>query len=347
MTRANKNIIIGLSGTSLTPQEMGFINLHNPVGFILFARNCTSVSQVKKLTRELRRLSHDPLILIDQEGGRINRLSAFDQSACWPAEVFGAIAQYNLPLACYAVYLNYLRIGSQLQDLGINVNCTPVLDLHHIGANGIIGDRSFSSSPEIVSRLAQAVIYAMKACGIAPIIKHIPGHGRATEDSHHALPIIDTELNVLRKTDFRPFINFKDAPAAMTAHVLYTALDPTQPVTTSPAAIQYLRKELEFTGLLITDDLSMNALQGSIAERADAALQAGCDIILHCNGNIAEMEEAANVAYDLTPTLAERLVRLYHFDQAQPLSSAQCQLISAELEKIMQAHNHIRLSANS
>ncbi len=297
-----KNFIVGISSEVLNEKEIAFIKEHKPVGFILFARNCKNKGQLVSLTHSLRCLAHmynedyDAPILIDQEGGRVARLRSINDRYIISAAEIGELASRNLSNGVYAAYLYYLLIASTLRDLGINVNCAPVVDLHHIGiTHDVIGNRSFSADPEIVVKLANAALLGMSMCSVSGIIKHIPGHGRAMLDSHMALPCVTDSIETLYNTDFVPFREIK-AKMAMTAHIIYSAIDATAPVTMSATAIRYIREQLNYAGILLSDDLSMNALQGSIGSRALGAITAGCDIVLHCNGKIDEMIEVAQNA---------------------------------------------------
>lgn len=296
-----KSVIFGCKGEVLTDAEKSFFEEQKPLGFILFARNCTSPEQVKRLIKEFKAcVKHEPLILIDQEGGRVCRLTP----PHWrPYPAVKNIRTLPAQHAKKATYALYRRIGEDLRELGINVNCAPTLDLKIAGANQIIGERSFSSDPEEVSLYGKLAAQALIETGVTPIIKHIPGHGRALVDSHLELPTISTPLEELLKTDFIPFKNLAHFPLAMTAHIVYKALDPQNPVTLSKSALNYIKEEIGYNGLLLTDDLSMKALKGSYAQRTERALEAGVDIILHCNGDMEEMEQIASSTNPLTPPI--------------------------------------------
>lgn len=285
--------ILGIQGTRLTQEERAFFSDVQPYGYILFARNCESPDQIRALTASLRELSGcDRLpILIDQEGGRVARLKPPLWPKYPPAGAFVAMGDQSK--AARAVYLNAQLIADDLYRLGITVDCTPLADLPVAGAHDIIGDRAFGKTVPQVIALARAMADGLIDGGIVPVLKHIPGHGRANADSHEELPIVKESLDVLRKTDFAPFAALADLPMAMTAHVLYTAIDDQRMATVSAKAIELIRREIGFDGLLMSDDLSMKAMQGDFTRRARDTLAAGCDVVLHCNGDMAEMKAIA------------------------------------------------------
>lgn len=282
-----------MSGTRLTPEETSFFSRVKPFGYILFARNCESPEQIRSLVSELKEISgRDNLpILIDQEGGRVARLKPPHFPVFPPAGKFAELATKDLEAAKKATYLNARLIAHELHDLGITVDCAPLADVPVDGAHDIIGDRAFGKSPEQVIELADSFAKGLAEGGVVSVLKHIPGHGRAFADSHLELPCVDTPLEILRQTDFVPFKALAHLPMAMTAHVLYTAIDSERMATISPKAISLIRNELGFDGLLMSDDLSMKAMQGDFTQRARDVLAAGCDVVLHCNGNMAEMLE--------------------------------------------------------
>lgn len=286
--------IYGCSGFRLTDEERAFFAQEKPWGFILFRRNVDSPDQLRALTAELRASIDDPTapILIDQEGGRVQRMGP----PHWPKYPPGAayLTAVNDPLgARELVRLGARLMAADLKAVGINVDCVPVIDTPVPGAHDIIGDRAYARDPATVAQLGRAATEGMMAGGVLPVIKHMPGHGRAFADSHHELPTVHADLAALSAWDFAPFRALSDMPMAMTAHVVFDAIDPKRPATTSKKAIRLMRDQLGFGGLIMTDDLSMKALSGSFAERAAAALKAGCDIVLHCNGDLAEMRQVA------------------------------------------------------
>ena len=307
-----KAVIFGLAGLEISDAERRFFAESDPFGFILFARNCETPDQVAALVADLRSLvgRADAPVLIDQEGGRVARLRPPHWRKAPPAALFGELASHDGEHAGDAVRLNARLIGAELAALGIDVDCAPVLDIPAPGSHDIVGDRAFGAAPELVARLGRAAVEGFLAAGVLPVVKHIPGHGRATVDSHHDLPVVDAGLEALREVDFAPFAALADAPWAMTAHVVYRAIDPDNPATTSRTAIaEIVRGEIGFDGLLVSDDLSMKALSGGLGERADAALAAGCDVALHCNGEMAEMRAVAAAAGPLSAAALERIAR--------------------------------------
>ncbi len=294
--------IFGCAGTSLLPEERAFFRDAEPWGFILFARNVADREQVRGLTDSLRETVGDPKapVLIDQEGGRVTRL----KPPVWPPRPaqarFGELHERAPEAAHEAAYLNARLIAHDLVEIGVSVDCLPLLDLPVEGADKVIGDRAFSRDPTVIIELGRAVMEGLIEGGVLPVMKHMPGHGRATADTHLSLPHVATAAEELSATDFVPFRSLNQCPMGMTAHVVYDALDPKRPATTSPKVIsQVIRGEIGFEGLLLSDDASMAALSGSLSERARAILFAGCDIVLHCNGKMDEMKGVASEAKPL------------------------------------------------
>jgi beta-N-acetylhexosaminidase len=307
-----KAFISGCAGTSLSDEERAFFAGTRPCGLILFKRNCESVSQLRALIADFRDAveSDEALVLIDQEGGRVQRLRPPNWRQMPPARVYGELYRCDPVLALAAAFAGARLIAEELAAAGITVNCTPVLDVPEPGAHEIIGDRAFSTDPDIVSALGRAVVEGTLAGGVLPVIKHVPGHGRAQADSHLALPRIDASVRELTETDFRPFMALADAPLAMTGHVLLAAFDDERPVSVSPVIMrEVIRDLIGLKGLVMSDDLGMAALGGPMRERAAAVIEAGCDVALHCNGNLAEMREAAAVVPPLAGESAERFAR--------------------------------------
>ncbi len=284
--------IFGLQGTELSTDETAFFFDVNPYGYILFQRNCESPAQVRRLTDSLREIvgRENVPILIDQEGGRVARLKPPHWPLFPPAKVFADLYRHDWEKAERACYLNARLMAHELARIGVTVDCAPVADIPVPGAHDVIGDRAFGHVPEQVIILARAQADGLADGGIVPVLKHIPGHGRAFADSHLELPVVESNLDRLRDTDFVPFKALADLPMAMTAHVLYTEIDAKRPATTSPAAIKLIREELRYDGLLMSDDLSMKALGGDFTSRTEDALAAGCDVVLHCNGDMQEMQ---------------------------------------------------------
>jgi beta-N-acetylhexosaminidase len=285
--------ILGLQGTVLSKQERAFFRDVDPWGFILFRRNVETPDQVLALTTALRDCvgRTDAPILIDQEGGRVQRLGPPHWRTMPPGRAYGQL-RTNDPLYRREITrLGGRLLAHELRALGINVDCIPVLDVPTVGAHDIIGDRAYGEDIETVATLGRAAAEGLIAGGVLPVIKHMPGHGRAGSDSHQALPIVDAWLADLDKHDFAPFRVLSDMPMGMTAHVVYTAVDRRRPGTTSRKVIRgVIRRSIGFGGLLMSDDLSMKALAGDFAERSAAALGAGCDVVLHCNGDMGEMK---------------------------------------------------------
>jgi len=294
--------IYGCLGPVLSDEERAFFTEAQPWGFILFGRNIVDPDQVRRLVASLRQTVDDDKapVLIDQEGGRVARLKPPHwKERLAPARI-GELHDTAPDAAHEAAYLHARLIARDLAQLGFNVDCAPVLDVPIAGAHDIIGDRALSRDPAIVVDLARIMIQGMIEGGVLPVVKHIPGHGRAMADSHLALPRVDTPRELLSTSDFIPFRGLADCPMAMTAHVVYEAVDPKRPATTSPRVVKdIIRGEIGFAGLLLTDDLSMKGLDGPLGKRARAAQLAGCDIVLHCNGEIREMREVAAEAKPL------------------------------------------------
>ena len=308
-------VIFGLSGVSLTADEQAFFKDANPAGYILFARNIDNPQQLRALTDSLRDLAgRDNLpFLIDQEGGRIARLGPPHWRE-WPAaaalaELSESQTSAGLDWVIERVQCNYEALGLELATMGINVTCAPVLDVPQPDAHDIIGDRAFAKAPEIVAQLGRACLTGLQLAGVAGVIKHIPGHGRARSDSHETLPRVAASQSDLA-IDCGPFAALADAPMAMTAHVIYEAWDPEHCASVSPKVIQeQIRQRIGFDGLLISDDLDMKALSGDVPTRAAAVLEAGCDIALNCWGRLDDMRGIAEQVPSMTSGAAERLTR--------------------------------------
>ncbi len=308
--RIPRAAIFGCQGPALSDWERGFFTETNPLGFILFARNCETPPQIRRLVEDLRESigRSDAPVLIDQEGGRVQRLRPPEWRSAPPGATFGQLASRDLAAAEEAVALNTRLIAVELRALGIDVDCIPLLDLTQPETHVAIGDRAFSSDPDMVARLGRAVAETLLASGVMPVVKHMPGHGRATVDSHESLPVVSVDHDTLSRSDFAPFAALADLPWGMTAHVVYSDIDPNAPATTSRKVIEeVIRGEIGFDGLLLSDDLSMQALQGGLGERAAASLAAGCDIALHCNGDPAEMQAVAARVGPMTAEAQRRL----------------------------------------
>ena len=322
-------VIFGCEGYELSAEERAFFREVKPWGFILFHRNCGSPEQVRRLNASLRECvgRDDAPILIDQEGGRVQRLRGEHWRTRPAAAAFGAVNRQDPKMARDLTYDNARVMAAELRDLGINVDCVPCIDVPIEGAHDIIGDRAFARDPWVVASLGQSVIDGMLDGGVLPIIKHIPGHGRARSDSHMELPVVDTAREELERNDFAPFRALAHAPLAMTAHVVYTAIDPTSPATTSKRVIdEVVRDFIGFDGALMTDDLSMRALKGTFAERVRASIAAGCDLVLHCNRNLDEMREVADATPILSGKALERADRVMAaLKPAKPFAVADAQ----------------------
>lgn len=295
--------IYGIEGLQLNDSEKAFFKETQPWGYILFARNVESETQLIALTDSLRALSgrDDVPIFIDQEGGRVQRIKP-PLAELYPAgEKLGDLYRLNKEQGLRATWLMSRLHAFDLARFGINSDCLPVLDVPVKGAHDVIGNRAYGYDAETVTDLGRAAADGLLAGNCLPVIKHIPGHGRAASDSHKDLPIVDTPLDVLRAQDFAPFGSLSHYPMAMTAHVVYTALDASAPATTSKHVIDtIIRDEMGFDGLLMSDDVSMHALSGDFSERSRSILRAGCDVVLHCNGVMAELEAVAKEVPELS-----------------------------------------------
>jgi beta-N-acetylhexosaminidase len=293
---SSRAFITGVSGLELDAAERQFISETRPWGFILFKRNIEAPDQVSALVRELRDCvgEADAPVLIDQEGGRVARLGPPHWPVYPPGATYGALYDIDKALGLRGAWLSSRLIAADLIDLGVTVDCLPLADVPVAGADAVIGNRAYGTEPAKVAAIARAVTGGLEEGGVLPVLKHIPGHGRATADSHFGLPTVDTPREELERTDFAAFQSLADLPMAMTAHVVFSALDSAQPATTSATIIrQVIRGGIGFHGLLISDDVSMNALAGTLAERTRAIVNAGCDMVLHCNGKLDEMRDVA------------------------------------------------------
>jgi beta-N-acetylhexosaminidase len=303
-----KAFICGLQGLEPTPEEAAFVKRENPWGFILFARNIADPEQARALTGRLRALSGrgDTPILIDQEGGRVQRLRPPHWPAYPPGRKLGALYGRDRQKGLRAAWLQSRLMAIDLLGIGVNVDCLPVLDVPLEGAHDVIGDRAYSLHPHEVADVGRAAAEGLLAGGVLPVIKHIPGHGRAASDSHLALPVVDSPAGELGCTDFHPFMQLADMPLAMTAHVVYPAFDARNPATLSKKVIGgVIRGWLGYDGVVMSDDLSMHALSGDYSARTRSSFAAGCDVVLHCNGDMAQMEAVAAA----TPVLKGEALR--------------------------------------
>jgi beta-N-acetylhexosaminidase len=290
--KVTKPVIYGVSSTSLTDEEKYFFAKNGALGFILFARNIEDKIQLKKLTDSLREvMDGEILVLVDQEGGRVARMKEPHWNKYPAGQYFADLYEANPEDARKALFKNFQEIGRDLNEVGINVDCAPVLDILTAKTHQVIGDRAYGKNAEQVADLGRKVCEGLLSQNVFPVIKHIPGHGRGTSDSHLELPIVNASLAELRAIDFITFQKLRDQKFAMTAHILYTAIDKINCATNSPTAIKMIREEIGFENILMSDDISMKALKGSFSEKSKRILAAGCDLVLHCNGDMLEMAE--------------------------------------------------------
>src|SRR4030088_2942746 len=309
---STRAFITGISGPRLSAAEREFIRSERPWGFILFKRNIETPEQVVLLVGELRDAIENPdaPVLIAQEGGRVQRLGPPHWPVYPPGAVFGVLYDIDPALGLTAARLSARLMAADLTELGVTVDCLPLADVPVAGADAVIGNRAYGTEPDKVAAIARAVAEGLEQGGVLPVLKHIPGHGRATADTHFRLPQVDTSKAELERTDFAAFQPLADLLMPMTAHVVFSALDPAQPATTSATIIQQvIRRKIGFQGLLMSDDVSMNALAGSIAERTRAMFAAGCDVVLHCNGKLEEMRQVAGETPELSGKALERARR--------------------------------------
>jgi len=283
--------ITGVAGPALTDRERAFLRESQPWGLILFRRNVASPEQLRGLVGETRDvLGRQAPILIDQEGGRVQRLGPPHWPAYPPGAAYGTAYDRDRGRGLAAARLGARLIAADLFALGVDVDCLPIADVPVQGADLIVGDRAYGSEPGKVAAIAKAIAQGLADGGVLPVVKHIPGHGRAAVDSHKKLPVVEAERALLEETDFAAFVPLAELPMAMTAHVVFTAIDPVAPATVSATIVrEVIRGSIGFYGLLMSDDISMQALSGTVGERARAAIAAGCDIVLHCNGEMSEM----------------------------------------------------------
>jgi beta-N-acetylhexosaminidase len=300
--------ITGIAGQELTDAERAFLREAQPWGLIVFRRNISEPGALRRLTGDFRAtLGWDAPVLVDQEGGRVQRMGPPSWPKYPPAAVYGALYDRDRAAGLAAAQLGGRLIAADLADVGIDVDCMPVVDVPVAGADAVIGDRAFGTRPDRVAALAGAFAKGLAEGGVLPVLKHIPGHGRATADSHQKLPVVTADKQTLEVTDFAAFRPLVGLPLAMTAHVVFTAIDAVAPATTSAAIVRdVIRGSIGYQGLLMSDDISMGALSGSLGERTRAAISAGCDLVLHCNGDMDEMLAVAAAAPLLEGDAARR-----------------------------------------
>jgi beta-N-acetylhexosaminidase len=330
-------LITGVAGLALAPREAAFFKEARPAGLILFGRNLESHAQIRALIEAVREaVAGDLLVLIDQEGGRVQRLRPPLGRALPPAAAYGRTYRCDAGAAAAAAFAVARLLADDLKALGINTNCAPVADLPVPGSHEIIGDRAYGREPRQVAALAGAVADGLIAGGVVPVVKHIPGHGRAMADSHLALPIVGESRAELSATDFAPFKALRALPAAMTAHVVFRSIDPDAPASTSAVVTrEVIRGEIGFDGLLMSDDLSMKALSGDMRARAQRVIAAGSDLALHCNGDLIEMQAAASGVPALAGRARERFdAALKVTKNAQPFDSAAAE---AQLQRVLKS----------
>ena len=305
---AVRAFITGLAGLEISANERAFLREAEPWGLIIFKRNIDTPAQVSALISSFRDMvGREAPVLVDQEGGRVQRLGPPHWPAYPAGAVFGQLYDIDPNLGRTAARLSARLIAADLTDLGISVDCLPLADVPVAGADAVIGDRAYGGTPAKVAAIAAAVAEGLAEGGVLPVLKHIPGHGRANADSHKSLPVVHADRATLEATDFAAFRPLKKLPLGMTAHVVFKSIDPVHPATTSATMIgEVIRGFIGFDGLLMGDDISMAALSGSIAERARASLKAGCDLVLHCNGQMNEMREVAAEAPELSGQGARR-----------------------------------------
>jgi beta-N-acetylhexosaminidase len=298
--------IFGCAGPRLLPEERAFFRDADPFGFILFARNVETPDQLRRLTGDLRdTLGRDAPILIDQEGGRVQRLSA-PHWRKWDPPLDTVERAGSVEAAARQMRARMRVIGAELRAVGIDANCAPLGDVARAATHPFLRNRCYGSDPDTVARIARAVADGLMEAGVLPVVKHLPGHGLSHLDTHLDLPTVDVALEDLRAVDFVPFRALNGLPMAMTAHLVFAALDPGLPATQSPIMIRLIREEIGFQGLLMSDDLNMEALKGSLADRTARTMAAGVDIALHCKGDLAEMQAVAAAAGELTKAAEAR-----------------------------------------
>jgi beta-N-acetylhexosaminidase len=305
---AARAFITGLAGLSISADERAFLREAQPWGLILFKRNVNTPAQVTELTDLFRaEVGWDAPVFVDQEGGRVQRLGPPHWPAYPAGQRYGDLYDREPAAGIAAARLAAHLIAADLRPLGIDADCLPLADVPLVSSDPVIGDRAYGREPAKVAAIAKAIASGLLTGGVLPVLKHLPGHGRATVDSHHKLPVVDTDRATLEAVDFAAFRPLADLPIGMTAHVVFSAIDPVAPATTSVTIVrQVIRGFIGFQGLLMSDDISMNALSGTVAERSRAALTAGCDLVLHCNGDLSEMVAVAAETSELTGESARR-----------------------------------------
>lgn len=334
-------IFIGVEGYQLTPDEKALLREADPYGLFLFRRNIDTREQVRRLCAEIRETlgRPDAPIFIDQEGGRVQRLDNGNFPSFRSLGDFGALARKDLETGRRALRLSSQAMGAVMADLTIDSGTTPVVDLARKGTHDVIGSRAFGDDPELVVTLAREVIAGMLEVGVLPIVKHIPGYGRVAVDPHFDCPVVDAALDDLRATDFRPFVELRDAPWAMVAHLIFTQIDPDRAASVSPLLYDLIRTDIGYDGVLITDCLSMEALKGTPGERVAAALEAGADIALLTQGGLPASAAAVQAA---RPLSAETLQRIERGERKRASLRVDAAALHAEVERIFEENGFAR-----
>lgn len=334
----SKAMILGCSGTRLTDEEAAFFAGERPWGLILFARNIGEAAEIADMTARFRDVvgRADAPVFIDQEGGRVQRIRRPIAPDYPSGAVLGALYRKDREQGLHTARLMSRLHAADLLPLGIDADCLPVLDVPVAGAHDVIGDRAYGHDAQSVAEMGRAAAEGLLEGGVLPVIKHIPGHGRALVDSHKALPLVDADIRTLADIDFEPFRQLADMPMAMTAHVVYAALDAGNPATTSARVIKdVVRAQIGFDGLLMTDDLSMHALSGDFSARTKASLSAGCDVVLHCNGLLDEMRPVAEAAPQLSGKALERADRATAMARRSGGAAAETAALRDEFERLV------------
>ncbi|MGB3726499.1 MAG: beta-N-acetylhexosaminidase [Glaciecola sp.] len=332
-----KNAIVACAGTTLSPEERYLFAHMQPWGIILFSRNIQNKAQIVALINDVKSaMGRDHLmVFIDQEGGRVSRLPSEHWRVPPSPTVFAKLYSRDPELAKQACFLNAQLTGLELKSLGINVNCAPMIDVPQDNSAAIISERALGHSHQQVTDLAIQIISGARSTGVASVIKHMPGHGRAVSDSHLTLPHVNASLDVLCASDFVPFIALNKHSMAMTAHIIFDQIDANLPATISPTIVnKVMRQDIGFNGLIMTDDINMNALSGNIGSRARQSIEAGCDMVLHCSGDLTEMQALNDAVITLTPAILKR-VKAAEAEAFAPMPDISQSDVTAALNEVM------------
>lgn len=333
----SRNIIVGCNAMQLSDAEQNLFRELQPWGLILFARNIDNPTQLKSLIEQFKQaVSREQLmVFIDQEGGRVSRLPEKHWRVPPSPTIFAKLYLHNRTAAKRACFLNAMLTGLELKSLGINANCAPMIDIPQQNADAIVSERALGNTPQQVIDLGEQIIKGLKEVGVAPVIKHMPGHGRATSDSHKSLPVVDASLTELTEWDFAPFLALANEPMAMSAHIVFSQIDALNAATVSATVIrQVMREALQYKGLIMTDDINMHALSGDVASRAKHALDAGCDVVLHCSGDLNEMKSLYTVTHELAGESLSRAMTAEQFAFAS-MPNIDIEDIAAELSALL------------